>query len=101
MPREPTWFAQHHTASGCCVPKLVHSTLAGKIGSMPHGIFQARALEWGAIAFSRDKLNRDKSRKIFKCAHQSLCFLNSHKDTSFEGRREQCYEVVTSPQDEL
>ena len=70
-------------------------------GSSAHGIFQARVLEWGAIAFSRDKLNRDKSRKIFKCAHQSLCFLNSHKDTSFEGRREQCYEVVTSPQDEL
>lgn len=35
MPREPKWFAQHHTASGCCVPKLVHSTLAGKVGSTP------------------------------------------------------------------
>ena len=26
-------------------------------GSSVHGIFQARVLEWGAIAFSRDKYN--------------------------------------------
>ena len=29
-------------------------------GSSIHGIFQARALEWGAIAFSKSKAGRDK-----------------------------------------
>ena len=29
-------------------------------GSSAHGIFQARALEWGAIAFSVGKLRRDR-----------------------------------------
>ena len=33
-------------------------------GSSIHGIFQARVLEWGAIAFSDDKLSVLKSRGI-------------------------------------
>ena len=36
-------------------------------GSSVHGIFQARVLEWGAIAFSElKKLMRDKSGLTFK-----------------------------------
>ena len=33
-------------------------------GSSIHGIFQARVLEWGAIAFSDDKLSVLKSRGV-------------------------------------
>ena len=33
-------------------------------GSPVHGIFQARVLEWGAIAFSDDSL---KNVKVWKC----------------------------------
>ena len=32
-------------------------------GSSVHGIFQARVLEWGAIAFSREKLYRVSENK--------------------------------------
>ena len=31
-------------------------------GSSIHGIFQARVLEWGAIAFSEQKLDQFKGR---------------------------------------
>lgn len=34
MPREPKWFAQHHTARAVKAPKLVHST-PQKVGSTP------------------------------------------------------------------
>ena len=36
-------------------------------GSLVHGIFQARVLEWGAIAFSKDKLRQHikKQRHYF------------------------------------
>ena len=30
-------------------------------GSSVHGILQARVLEWGAIAFSKDRLRRKKT----------------------------------------
>ena len=33
-------------------------------GSAVHGIFQARVLEWGAIAFSINKLGTNKFPKI-------------------------------------
>ena len=36
-------------------------------GSSVHGIFQARVLEWGAIAFSADALGR-----IISCLFQLL-----------------------------
>ena len=32
-------------------------------GSSAHGIFQARVLEWGAIAFSEQKLDQFKGRR--------------------------------------
>ena len=35
-------------------------------GSSIHGIFQARVLEWGAIAFSVDCVNHNKLWKILK-----------------------------------
>ena len=34
-------------------------------GSSVHGIFQARVLEWGAIAFSAPSLNVDKKIKLW------------------------------------
>ena len=39
-------------------------------GSSVHGIFQARVLEWGAIAFSLESLGKDKTtiaRKLALC----------------------------------
>ena len=33
-------------------------------GSSVHGIFQARVLEWGAIAFSNEGLEQPKKKKI-------------------------------------
>ena len=35
-------------------------------GSSVHGIFQARVLEWGAIAFSRWNLKYDTNEYIYK-----------------------------------
>ena len=32
-------------------------------GSSVHRIFQARVLEWGAIAFSKDEMRRNQKRK--------------------------------------
>ena len=34
-------------------------------GSFVHGIFQARVLEWGAIAFSRGLRKRCETRRVF------------------------------------
>ena len=45
-------------------------------GSSVHGIFQARVLEWGAIAFSGGDLNGKEIRKranICICVADSLC----------------------------
>ena len=33
-------------------------------GSSVHGIFQARVLEWGAIAFANDPLGRVKQKSL-------------------------------------
>jgi len=33
-------------------------------GSSVHGIFQARVLEWGAIAFSQAGRGKDKGRRV-------------------------------------
>ena len=41
-------------------------------GSSIHGTFQARVLEWGAIAFSRDSLH---VQKLFDICWDSLCAL--------------------------
>ena len=51
-------------------------------GSSIHGIFQARVLQWGAIAFSVDCVNHNKLWKILKemgipdhltCLLRNLC----------------------------
>ena len=34
-------------------------------GSSVHGIFQARVLEWGAIAFSRERISEGKLKPLF------------------------------------
>ena len=50
-------------------------------GSSTHGIFQARVLEWGAIAFSMTNLDRVlKNRDIAKKDVYSQCygFSSSH-----------------------
>ena len=45
-------------------PTLSDLTDSSLPGSSVHGIFQARVLEWGAIAFSKTRLvERKKSRK--------------------------------------
>ena len=48
-------------------PTLSNSMDCGLPGSSVHGIFQARVLEWGAIAFSREGsalcLNCKKKKK--------------------------------------
>ena len=41
-------------------------------GSSIHGIFQARVLEWGAIAFSNNELDIIKYAKITKFQLQNL-----------------------------
>ena len=43
-------------------------------GSSIYGIFQARVLEWGAIAFSDDTVNKSKTSSLFS--------------NSFSGQRE-------------
>ena len=52
-------------------------------GSSVHGIFQARVLEWGAIAFSDDKLRQHikKQRHYFVnkgLSYQGYGFSSSH-----------------------
>ena len=42
------------SASGQSCPTLCDLMDCSLSGSSIHGIFQARVLEWGAIAFSRD-----------------------------------------------
>ena len=61
-----------HNSMGCSLP-----------GSSIHGIFQARVLEWGAIAFSNDQLRQHikKQRHYFAYkgpSSQSYDFPNSH-----------------------
>ena len=49
-------------------------------GSSAHGIFQARVLEWGAIAFSECLV-----KTLDKCVCKNLR-MNSSKDLRFRGR---------------
>ena len=42
--------SESEVAQSC--PKLSHPMDCSLLGSSVHGIFQARVLEWGAIAFS-------------------------------------------------
>jgi len=44
-------------------------------GSSVHGIFQAKVLEWGAIAFSKDMVNTFKDSKIGKNKKTLLNFI--------------------------
>ena len=57
-------------------------------GSSVHGIFQARVLEWGAIAFSvilaKFRSNKIKQWSFSKFTHQDcLCFFHCQKDKIF------------------
>ena len=47
-------------------------------GSSVHGIFQARILEWGAIAFSNKDLGQSK-RKKKEASEDNLMCLMHHK----------------------
>ena len=44
-------FLTHNDPMDCSLP-----------GSSVHGIFQARVLDWGAIAFSESKMMKTKNR---------------------------------------
>ena len=54
-------------------------------GSSVHGIFQARVLEWGAIAFSMTKakglLNNENGKKKRQWLGESSVFKNKNKIT--------------------
>ena len=54
-------------------------------GSFVHGIFQARVLEWGAIAFSMTKakglLNNENGEKKRQGLGESSVFKNKNKIT--------------------
>ena len=43
-------------------PTLSNPMDCSLLGSSVHGIFQARVLEWGAIAFS-EKMDKEKNNK--------------------------------------
>ena len=53
-------------------------------GSPVHGIFQARVLEWGAIAFSTSDLN-----EVLKNKDKTENFGGSHKKNDQVQRKEQ------------
>ena len=71
-------------------------------GSSVHGIFQARVLEWGAIAFSDwypykvENLETDRYRGSVSCEHE-----NSHLQSEEKGLgrspSSQSSEGITSP----
>ena len=46
-------------------------------GSSVHGIFQARVLEWGAIAFSEERTSLNLKKKMLK--RNVLCFHTQNK----------------------
>ena len=66
-------------------------------GSSVHGIFQAKVLEWGAIAFSKYKtrscvylcmaqgMKFNKERIALKCKFSLFSFLNLSRDQGGEG----------------
>ena len=51
-------------------------------GSSIHGIFQARVLEWGAIAFSMDGPKDSKSGKERQMPYDMTLMWNLKQDTS-------------------
>ena len=62
-------------------PTLRDPMVCSLPGSSVHGIFQARVLEWGAIAFSiyaprhLQKINSDLLWLLFLCLSLKFCFL--------------------------
>ena len=71
--------SESEVAQSC--PTLRDPMDCSLLGSSVHGIFQARVLEWGAIAFSRQRPEKGLFRKlIFRCLLFSLCtlFLQEH-----------------------
>ena len=54
--------SEREVAQSC--PTLRNSMDRSLAGSSIHGIFQARVLEWGAIAFSEDGTRRQKKETI-------------------------------------
>ena len=53
--------SESEVAQSC--PTLPDPMDCGPPGSSVHGIFQVRVLEWGAIAFSLDKVLRTSKKK--------------------------------------
>ena len=54
--------SESEVAQSC--PTLLDPTDCSLPGSSVHGIFQARVLEWGAIAFSMEGLRRGQRETI-------------------------------------
>ena len=57
--------SEREVAQSC--PTLSNPMACSLTGSSVHGIFQARVLEWGAIAFSRTAYNVSSILKGKKC----------------------------------
>ena len=72
--REPESESESEVAQLC--PTLSDPMDCSPPGSSIHGIFQARVLEWGAIAFSRDL-----SYPRIKLEHPVLCLLHWQEDS--------------------
>ena len=66
--------SESEVAQSC--PTLSDPMDCSPSGSSAHGIFQARVLEWGAIAFSRKRLDSNKKKKkkycVFHSGHQFI-----------------------------
>ena len=71
-------------------------------GSSVHGIFQARVLEWGAIAFSDGKFlvrfkSSSQSRKLLTAAFPRLILQTNHKKETLDIDRCPCYFLTENP----
>ena len=64
-------------------------------GSSAHGIFQARVLEWGAIAFSHGRLGFPKARVLRKMK-QKLSVLLTFKEWNWQNASDHCILLVIS-----
>ena len=47
----------------------------GPSGSSVHGIFQARVLEWGAIAFSKNNITQHKKSEKKLTQNNTICII--------------------------
>ena len=56
--------SESEVAQSC--PTLSHPLDCSAPGSSAHGIFQARVLEWGAIAFSKESQKKTKRKAMKK-----------------------------------